>query len=224
MKQIPITERPREKALMHGIDSLSNRELLALLIRSGTANHSAFEIADDLLKEGLAAFSRMNFSDLCSIDGISKVKALEILAWNQLAHRISYEKLQDKDVLSDPESLIQWCKLKLGSLQQEHFLVIFLDSRNAVQGYKDLFTGTLNSSLVHPREVFKEALNVSCSKILVVHNHPSGHLEPSAADFMVTENLVKSGKMMRIPVLDHLIVSGSDYFSFYEHGLLETDE
>ena len=221
MKQIPKSERPREKALMHGIESLSNRELLALLIRSGTANHSAFDIADDLLSNGLGAFSRLSFSELCKIEGISKVKALEILAWNQLSHRISCEAMQHKDVVSDPEALIQWCKMKLGVLQQEHFLVVFLDSHNAVQGYKVLFTGTLNSSLVHPREVFKEALNVSCSKILVVHNHPSGNLEPSAADLMVTENLVNSGKMMKIPVIDHLIVSGSDYFSFYEHGLLE---
>ena len=221
MKQIPISERPREKALIHGVESLSNRELLALLIRSGTANHNVFEISDDLLKNGLSAFSRMSFSDLCEVDGISKVKALEILAWNQLSQRILYEKIQDKDVVSDPESLIQWCKMKLGALQQEHFLVVFLDSHNAVQGYKVLFTGTLNSSLVHPREVFKEALNVSCAKILVVHNHPSGNLEPSAADLMVTENLVNSGKMMKIPVIDHLIVSGSDYFSFYEQGLME---
>jgi DNA repair protein RadC len=221
MKQIPKSERPREKALMHGIESLSNRELLALLIRSGTAKHSAFDIADDLLRNGLGAFSRLSFSDLCEIEGISRVKALEILAWNQLSHRISYEKMQHKDVVSDPEALIQWCKMKLGASQQEHFLVVFLDSHNAVQGYKVLFTGTLNSSLVHPREVFREALNVSCSKILVVHNHPSGNLEPSAADLMVTESLVNSGKMMKIPVIDHLIVSGNDYFSFYEHGLME---
>ena len=180
-----------------------------------------FEIADDLLKNGLLAFSRMNFADLCEVDGISKVKALEILAWNQLSHRISCEKMQDKDVVSDPGALIEWCKMKLGALQQEHFLVVFLDARNAVQGYKVLFTGTLTSSLVHPREVFKEALNVSCAKLLVVHNHPSGNLEPSSADLMVTENLVNSGKMMKIPVIDHLIVSGSDYFSFYEHGLME---
>ena len=220
MKQLPLSERPREKAMMHGIESLSNRELLALLIRSGTAGHSAYDIADDLLKDGLAGLSRMTFSDLCSIAGISKVKALEILAWNQLGHRTVYETIQDRDVIDDPKALIQWCQMKLGSLQQEQFLVIFLNSHNAIQSYKVIFTGTLNSSLVHPREVFKEALNVSCSKILVVHNHPSGLLEPSSADFMVTENLVESGKMMKIPVVDHLIVSGNDYFSFYEHGLL----
>ena len=104
MKQLPPSERPREKAMVHGIESLSNRELLALLIRSGTAGHSAYDIADDLLKDGLAGLSRMTFSDLCSIDGISKVKALEILAWNQLGHRTVYETIQNKDVIDDPDA------------------------------------------------------------------------------------------------------------------------
>lgn len=220
MKQMPLSERPREKALIHGVESLSNRELLALLIRSGTAGHSALDIADELLKNGLGALGRMSFSDLCSVRGISKVKALELLAWMQLGHRMAYERIQKRDVVNDPASLISWCQKKLGALSQEHFLVIFLNPANEVLGYKVLFTGTVDVSVVHPREVFKEALNVSSSKIMVVHNHPSGHLEPSTADLMITEHLCEAGRMLRIPVVDHLIVSQNDYFSFYEHDLL----
>lgn len=220
MKELPISERPREKALQHGVESLSNRELLALLIRHGTAGTSALEIADELLKDGIAALSHRNMSSLMRVKGIKEVKALELMAWFELSSRMAYEEMQEKDVLKNPESLVRWCSLKLGKQMQEHVLAIFLNSKSEVIGYKDLFTGTADASLVHPREIFKEAVNVSCSKIMIVHNHPSGSLEPSVADLMMTENLVNAGKMMKIPIQDHLIVSSSDYFSFREHGIL----
>ncbi|MBE6108198.1 MAG: JAB domain-containing protein [Erysipelotrichaceae bacterium] len=220
MKKMPVSERPREKALRYGIERLSNRELLALLIRHGTSGCSALDIADDLLKNGLLSLSRMKMKDLTAIRGIKEVKALELLAWFELSCRIACENIMEKDVVENPEALIQWCMLELGSLQQEHFMAVFLNPRNEVISYKVLFTGTVDMSVVHPREVFKEAIDVCCSKLLVVHNHPSGYLEPSAADLMMTENLCNAGKMMKIPVVDHLIVSDTEYFSFREHGIL----
>ncbi len=220
MKQLPVSERPREKALRYGIESLSNRELLALLIRHGTSGYSVLDIADELLKDGLQKLPNMKMNELTAVKGIKQVKALELLSWFELSRRIASEKMMKKDVIKDPDSLIQWCILKLGSLQQEHFLAVFLNVHNEVITYKVLFTGTVDMPLVHPREVFKEAITVSCSKILVVHNHPTGHLEPSAADLQMTENLCNAGNLMKIPVIDHLIVSSTEYFSFREHGLL----
>lgn len=221
MRQLPVSERPREKALQHGVEALSNRELLALLIRHGTAGISALDIADELLKNGLLLLSRCSMADLTSIKGIKQVKALELLAWFELSRRMAYQEVMDADTISSPEVLVRWCRLKLGSLLQENFMVIFLNVRNKVLGYKILFTGTVDASLVHPREVFKEALHASCSRILLVHNHPSGFLEPSTQDLLITENLCSIGKMMKIPVADHLIVSDTDYFSFKEHGILD---
>ncbi|MBQ7890222.1 MAG: DNA repair protein RadC [Erysipelotrichaceae bacterium] len=221
IQNIPISERPREKALQHGVESLSNRELLAILIRHGTSGNSALDIADSLLKDGLLALLNSSLSDLTNIKGIKQVKALELLAWFELSQRIAYEKMIESDSLSNPDAIVHWCRLKLGSLSQENFLVIFLNVRNKVLGYKVLFTGTVDSAIVHPREVFKEAINASSSKILLVHNHPSGHLEPSPQDLMITDNLCSAGKMMKIPVVDHLIVSNTDYFSFKEHGILD---
>ena len=220
MKNVPVTERPREKAQQYGVESLSNRELLALLIRHGTAGCSALDIADELLKNGLLAMSKMNQNELMEIRGIKSVKALELLAWMELSRRISFEEVQKKDVIKDSESLTNWCRKKLGSLTQEAFLAVFLNPMNEVLSYKILFTGTVDMSVVHPREIFKEAIRVSSSKLIVVHNHPSGHLEPSAADLLMTENLCNAGMMMKIPILDHLIVSESGYFSFREHGML----
>lgn len=221
IQNIPLSERPREKALQHGVESLSNRELLAILIRHGTSGNSALDIADSLLKDGLLALLNSSLSDLTNIKGIKQVKALELLAWFELSQRIAYEKMIESDSLSNPDAIVHWCRLKLGSLSQENFLVIFLNVRNKVLGYKVLFTGTVDSAIVHPREVFKEAINASSSKILLVHNHPSGHLEPSPQDLMITDNLCSAGKMMKIPVVDHLIVSNTDYFSFKEHGILD---
>lgn len=220
MKQLPVSERPREKALRYGVDSLSNRELLALLIRHGTAGYSALDIADELLKEGLQRLPQLKLNELMDVKGIKQVKALELLSWFELSRRIAAEKIMNRDVIKDPDSLIQWCMLKLGSLQQEHFLAVFLNVHNEVISYKILFTGTVDMSVVHPREIFKEAVNVSCSKLLVVHNHPTGHLEPSIADLQMTENLCNAGSLMKIPVVDHLIVSSTEYFSFREHGIL----
>ncbi len=220
MKNVPVSERPREKAQQHGVESLSNRELLALLIRHGTAGCSAFDIADELLKHGLLALSKMSLNELMKVKGIKSVKALELLAWMELSRRIAFEDVQKKDVMKDPQSLTDWCRKKLGALHQESFLAVFLNTRNEILSYKILFTGTVDMSLVHPREVFKEALQVSCSKLIVVHNHPSGNLEPSSADLMMTDRLCHAGIMMQIPVMDHLIVSETGYFSFREHGLL----
>ncbi len=222
VKEIPLEERPREKAQKYGIKSLSNTELLAILIRTGYEGSSSLCIAEALLKKanGLIDLPRLTMYDLSLIKGIKKVKALEILSCIELARRISYEETCKRDVITDPSKLLLWLKNEIGSELQENFLVVYLNVKNHIINYRILFKGTIDSSLVHPREIFKEAVIQSSSRILIVHNHPSSDLEPSMADIELTHQLVECGEMMGIPVMDHIIVSAQNYFSFKAKGLL----
>ena len=180
-------------------------------------------IADEILlkSRGLRGLSGMNLQELTSVKGISKVRGLEIQACFELARRISMEQVDDLDVIDHPEILIDWLQKEIGGAKQEHFLAVYLDARNHVLRHRILFKGTLDASIVHPREVFKEAVLVSACRILVVHNHPSQDLTPSRADKAITLRLKETGEMMGIELLDHLIVSASDYFSFRSHGLID---
>lgn len=220
---MPAAERPREKALRTGIESLSSRELLAVLLRSGVCGSSSLMIADQILMKagGVSGLPAMTLKQLMAIKGINKVKSLEILACFELARRIALEKSLEQDIVENPEQLISWLKQEIGAKQQEHFLAVYLDAKNHILEYRILFKGTLDASLVHPREVFKEALLVSACRILVIHNHPSQDLTPSRADQRMTQRLKQAGELVGIELLDHLIVSSTDYFSFRAHGLLD---
>ena len=223
VKEMPVEERPREKAVRYGIRQCSNREVLALILRSGVAGCNSLMIADEILLKarGLRGLAEMNLHELTQIKGISRVRGLEIQACFELARRISMEEVEDLSVIDHPEVLIDWLQKEIGGAKQEHFLAVYLDTRNHVLKHKILFKGTLDASIVHPREVFKEAVLVSACRILVVHNHPSQDLTPSHADKAITLRLKETGEMMGIELLDHLIVSSSDYFSFRAHGLMD---
>lgn len=222
VKEIPLDERPREKAIKHGVQSLSNIELLAVLIRTGYQGNSSLTIAESILKksQGINTLSRLTCSELQQVKGIKTAKAVELLACFELSKRMAYGETLNKNIIENPESLIKWLNLELGNLVQENFLAVFLNVKNHILGYKILFKGTVDSSIVHPREVFKEALVYSSSRIMIVHNHPSRDLEPSIADIELTSQLCQCGEMMGIYILDHLIVSNTGYFSFKAKGLL----
>ncbi|MEG0076370.1 RadC family protein [Anaerorhabdus sp.] len=222
VKEIPSEERPREKALKFGVKGLSNTELLALLIRTGYQGFSSLAVAEALIKKagGLNGLSRLSKFDLIGVKGIKEVKALEIMSCIELARRMSYEEIEKKDVIKDPRKLIDWLRNEIGNELQENFLVVYLNVKNHIITYRILFKGTVDCSLVHPREIFKEALLHSSSKILLVHNHPSSDTEPSLADLEMTQQIVECGEMMGITVLDHIIVSGHNYLSFKAKGLL----
>lgn len=222
VREIPFDERPREKAMSFGVKTLTNVELLAILIRNGYQGYSSLKIAEELLKKanGIGGLTKLSNHELTSIKGIKKIKALELVACIELARRISYEDVKKKDVIKDPSNLIEWLKNEIGSETQENFLVVYLNVKNHVITYRILFKGTLDCSLVHPREIFKEALLHSSSKILLVHNHPSSDIEPSIADIEMTQQIVECGDMMGIIVLDHIIVSNHSHLSFRAKGLL----
>ncbi len=223
VKDLPEGERPREKGFRLGAGALSNRELLAVLIRCGTNGQSALDTADVLLQKAgsVAGIAGMSDSEIASVRGMSRIKALEIKACLELSRRMLYEEVRESDVVSSPEAVISWLRMSLGQEAQEKFMVIYMDHAKHVLKAVTLFSGTADMCPVSPREIFREALRLSGTCIMLVHNHPSGNLTPSDADIRLTERVCEAGALMGIPVIDHLIVSSSGYFSFLREGILQ---
>lgn len=222
VKEMPRDERPREKAEKFGVGCLSNGELLAILLRSGVDGVSSIEIANQILRkaQGLSYLSRLSKQELCEIKGIKNAKAWVLLACFEMGKRMTFCESLHHDVMENPTALVQWLKLQLGNEQQENFLVVYLNVKNHIIGSKIVFKGTVDSSIVHPREIFKEAVLKSASRLILVHNHPSTDLLPSKADITLTQKLIECGDLMGIEVLDHLIVSNHGFLSFKSKGLI----
>ncbi len=214
---------PREKVRMFGWQSLSDDEVLAIMLRTGVKDFSVQEVAKQLLvtSKGLAGLTSLTMQECMSVKGISNIKAIELGASFELVKRVLRSSLPYMNVIDHPQVLFDWLRLEIGDKQQEHFLVIYLNTQHQIIGVKTLFVGTLDRSIIHPREIFKEAMAVSSSKIMVVHNHPSGTLTPSKADIQVTKNLKEIGELMGIPLLDHLIVSTSGYVSLRQMNMFD---
>ncbi len=220
----PLEERPREKLLALGADAISNAELIAILLGQGTPKMNAVELAKLLLRSfgSLEALSNASLAELQQVKGIGQAKAVSLMAAFQLYRNLQKEKAE-REIISfrDPASVAKAYQPVFGHLMQESFYVILLNTK--LERIKDfrITTGTLDASLVHPREVFNPAVKYKAKGIIVLHNHPSGQLTPSAADREITKRLVQSGKILDIPVYDHIIITYDGYFSFKENGLLE---
>ena len=223
IKSLPLEENPREKALTYGIETLSNIELIALILRTGYKNESVIQLSQRLLKEigGFAQLANATYADLTALKGIKQAKAIEILSILEIAKRLKDISIQEKSLLN-PYDIFERVHNQLMFLKQEHFLLLCLDNKNKVIKEKTIFIGSLNMSLVTPREVFKEAVAMNSAKIVLVHNHPSGDALPSQEDIFLTEHFEKLGKMMDIEVVDHIIVGWNQFYSikakqlFYE--------
>lgn len=215
-------DKPREKALRSGIRSLSTEELLAILLRTGVRGQSVLQLAESLLRKsgGVSGLARMAPGELMTLCGIGTAKALVLIAAFELSRRIAWEDVR-KQQISSPDSVVGWLQSEIGSSLQEQFLVIYLNQQHRIISYRILFTGTINQSCVYPREIFRQALLENSTDIMLVHNHPSGDISPSEADFNTTRRLWKAGMMMGISILDHIIVSDRNYFSFAAQGILE---
>lgn len=217
-----VEQRPREKALRYGLESLSDLELVALILQSGNKNRSVFEIASDVLKEseGLSKLMSMPVNTLMQIQGIREVKALQLLASVELSKRVIRSKVYHASIMR-PEDVIEWFEFEYGSLPQECFIALYLDTKSKLISHRVLFKGTLNESVVHPREVFKEAFLQNANSVLIAHNHPSGDCTPSKADFEVTYKMVHVAMTMGVNLIDHIIVGQNQYYSFKEHKYLD---
>lgn len=222
IKEIPITERPREKLINKGVSTLSSSELLAIILQGGVKNINANELAFELLKQvkNLKEFINLSYQELIKIKGIGPVKATKILATVELGKRIFLEEQKEKINLTNSKDIYKYCKFFFFGLKQECFYCLYLDSKMNLLSNKMLFKGTMTRSSVHPREIFKEAYKVSASYIICIHNHPSGVLSPSKKDIEFTNYLVNLGMIHGVLIYDHLIVSEENYYSFLENNLL----
>lgn len=221
IKDIPIEERPRERLINNGVTSLSTEELLAIIIKNGTKNKSAKILASEILSktDNFKNIEILNYDFLKSIKGIGPAKACDIVASIELGKRLNRSIRSLNGIKFNNSFLVfDYYKNIIGDKKQEYFYAIYLDSNKKIIKDKLLFMGTLNNSVVHPREVFKEAYLVSASSFICIHNHPSGNVLPSNEDICITNKLKEIGMMMGIPLVDHIIIGLEKYYSFFENG------
>ncbi|MBF0578533.1 DNA repair protein RadC [Erysipelotrichaceae bacterium RD49] len=217
-------DRPREKALCFGLSSLSDQELICLLIGSGTKTKNALQIAQGVLEasDNLRKLASMTFSELMAIAGIGKVRALLIQAALELAARCHQANAFSQPVtLSNTNEVIEWFKAKYGDEKQEHFAALYLDTKGRILRHSLLSLGTLNRSLIHPRDVFRQAFETNAASVIFVHNHPSNDPSPSQEDLEATRILIDAADIFQIAILDHIIVGRDAAYSFRAHQLLD---
>lgn len=220
VKDIPKQERPRERFLREGVANLTNQELLAILIKTGTKSLSSMDLALLLLNEikDIRYLKNINISCLMKVKGIKEAKAIEILTAIELGKRIYFNYPKPKEKLGNAKEIYENSKyLFIGKMQEEFYCLYFNNKQELIER-KLLFMGTINRSVVHPREVFKEAYLTSAASIVCIHNHPSGDTKPSREDIIFTKSLVEIGKVSGIPIVDHIIVGDNSYYSFYENN------
>ena len=224
VRDLPAEERPREKLLSLGAAGLSNVELLAILLRTGTRQHSVLRVAEEVLahykERGLSGMVHMAPAELAGISGVGQAKAATILASVELGRRLSQAAAARIEVVHGPEDAAHYAMPRFRFEQREHFAVLLLNTKNHILGMPEVSVGSLSASIVHPREVFREAINYAAASMILLHNHPSGDPSPSREDIAVTNRLVKAGKIMDIEVLDHIILGDHRFLSLKEKGLL----
>ena len=220
IKEIPVDDRPREKMASKGATALTDAELVAILLRTGTAEKSALDIASELTADGglykrLAGITRLN--ELMNIKGLGQAKAATVLAALEIGRRIASAKPVEKIHLSCPQDVAEFLMPRLRYAVKEQFIVILLNGKNKVVGTEVISEGSLSSSVVHPREVYASALLHHAAAIMVAHNHPSGDPKPSDEDREITSLLAQSGKVLGIPLVDHIVIGDGTYYSFLEN-------
>ena len=224
VRDLPAEERPREKLLRSGAAALSSVELLAILLRTGTRQHSVLRVSEEVLAHykdrGISGIVHMAPTELSQINGVGLAKAASILAAVELGRRLSQAAAARIEVVHGPEDAAHYAMPRFRFEQREHFAVLLLNTKNHILGMPEISVGSLSASVVHPREVFREAINYAAAAMILLHNHPSGDPSPSREDIAVTSRLVKAGKIMDIEVLDHIILGDQRFLSLKEKGFL----
>ncbi len=216
IKDISLNNRPIERLEKMGVSVLSDSELLSIILKTGNKGENVIDLSNRLISiYGLERLSGRSLKELQQIKGIGKAKSSQILAIFELSKRYYISK-QDGITIRSAKDVYGYCHPRLKGLDKEHLLILHLDTKNRIIKDEIISIGTLNSSLIHPREVFKSAIRQSANSIIVVHNHPSGNAEPSDQDEKITDILFKAGKLLSINVLDHVIIGDSVYYSFNE--------
>lgn len=224
VRDLPKEERPREKLIQRGAASLSDTELLAILLRTGTSSVSVLHLAEEVLAKyqdkGLVSIMNISPQEIASVHGVGLAKAATIVAAVELGRRLSTRAAQKLEKIEGPEDVARYASPLLRFEQKEHFLVILLDVRNRVLAMPTISIGSLTASVAHPREIFREAIRYSAANMILIHNHPSGDSTPSREDIQITKQMMKAGEIMGIPVLDHIIIAGDGFLSLKEADCL----
>lgn len=223
LKALPTNELPRERLIQNGASTLSNEELLSIIFRTGIKDMSVKEVSNNLLTklDSISDLANMSISELAETKGVGLVKAVTLLASLELGKRVYSNPLEKGVLLNNTYLVHETFKSLFKSLLQEKFVVIYLNTKKELIAYDIMFVGTLDSTSFHPREVLRGSIKRSASAIIVMHNHPSGGVTPSNNDILLTKQLVKCCNLMGIPLLDHLITNGQDYYSFFDNGVIE---
>lgn len=225
VRELPADERPRERLLALGPGFLSNAELLAIVLRNGSRDKSALQLAQEILSlykdDGVSALGRMTAGELMGLQGIGSAKAAEVIAAVELGKRLNTHISRQRAVVTCPEDAADYAMPRFRYEDREHFAVILLNVKNHILSMPVISVGSLTASVVHPREVFKAAIQQTAASMILVHNHPSGDPTPSREDIEVTARMVQVGRVMDIPVLDHIILGNDNYISLKEKGVIK---
>ena len=221
IREMPSSERPRERLAKRGASSLKTSELLAILFRTGTRDLNAVELAENMLTTfgSLTAMARASAEELQAFEGVGFAKAVEILAAFELGQRLATEDTLRRPVIKSAKDVARLMMPEMQSLDREHFKVLLLNTKHSVLQVHPVSVGSLNASVVHPRECFRPAIAAQAAAIILVHNHPSGDVDPSEEDISLTRRLMSAGDLIGIKVLDHVIIGGNKYVSLADRGV-----
>jgi DNA repair protein RadC len=217
---LPMDERPRERLFLHGAGTLSDTELIAILLGSGVKGKSALQVAREILGDGLQAVARREWSPNRRIRGIGQAKASRLAAAFEIGRRIAARIEVDRDPVRDPDSLARSLIARYSHYVQERLGAVFLDSKNRLIREREIYVGTLNSAVVSTRDVIRLAMEEHAAAVIIFHNHPSGDPSPSAEDLLFTRRLVEAGKLMGVDIVDHLILGANRYVSLRQRGAI----
>ncbi|AOY78376.1 RadC family protein [Clostridium formicaceticum] len=223
IKEMPVYERPREKLVTYGVNTLSNAELLAILLSTGSKEMSAIDLANCILsstKEGLRFFTDCAIEELIQIKGVGLAKATQIIAAVELGKRIALTTKANNYKIKGPDDVTHLLMEEMRYLKKEFFNIMLLNTKNELIAVENISIGSLNASIVHPREVFVRAIKRSSASLILVHNHPSGDPQPSKEDINITNRLVEAGKLIGIEILDHIIIGDNAYVSLKEKNMI----
>jgi DNA repair protein RadC len=221
IREMPSSERPRERLLRYGAQALSTSELLAIILRTGTPNENVLRLSQRLLVRfgGLAGLARASATELIAEKALGPAKAAQLKASLELGRRLLVERPEERPQVRSPADAANLVMSEMSMLEQEHLVVLLLDTKNRVLTQSTVYKGSLNTSLIRVGELFREAIRANCASLIVIHNHPSGDPTPSPEDVAITRQIVQAGKLLDIEVLDHLIIGLQRFVSLKERGL-----
>lgn len=221
LKKYPDSEKPRERLIKYGVENLSNEDLISIIIGTGTKNCNVKELSSIILSKinSIESLDELTISELTSIKGLGKAKALTLVSSIELGKRVLSKNINDRILINNPQTINEYFSSLISYSKQEELLVILIDNKKRLISYKKMYKGTSNASYASPKEIFNYAIRERADALILMHNHPSGIVNPSMADKILTNNIIETGKVIGIPLIDHIITNGKEYYSFFDNGV-----